>query len=401
MVKILLAILVILSFSCNINTSVVEICHYNLPTEALKRVTQSERTLPVVGQEYSTTYKCRTQTGIPAESAFIARSMHAELTERGALSDGIIDPKALRTYLHKKVTEQPLIRVYLYSMATGVVKKDNRVHGVVFSGRDGRQVLLAKAVVDATEDARLATSAGAELLLTMSGDKTASRFISASLPASIPLGTYTAEDNSRLRDSRIIIHDGYVELEIPARIGEDVSGDLSRIHGETLEMSFALRDHFEKLGWLTLVTLDNYRNNFIPCPETYIDEMPVVACIEQMNPKDISEIGFQNASAITPKGIDGMLIAGRTVYPGNQAGSLHALMSIGGFAGKSASGIADQTDRFMKLTQFELEKQPDKGGLQIRELLQGIEPVKEYPSIVQSETELPVLGEYDVVVVVG
>lgn len=120
----------------------------------------------------------------------------------------------------------------------------------------------------------------------MSGDKTARRFISVGLPENIPTGPLKLEHDSRLRDTRVILHDGYVEIEMPVRIEEDVAGDLSWVHGQTMKMSFALRDYFQKTGWVSLVKPEDYASSLTPAPETYIDEMPVVACIDLFEPKN-------------------------------------------------------------------------------------------------------------------
>ena len=424
--------------NCLDANSDVDIFHYVLAEGSYQTVTQSGRYLPVVdqadvvvagggisgvtaalraahegrsvilletrnyfGQEYTATYKCRTRSGIPDRASFISASMVKELTEAGTLADETVDPQALRLFLHQKVSEQPLITVYLYSMATGVIKEDNRVRGVVFSGRDGRQAVLAKSVIDATEDGRLSTAAGGELLRTMSGDKTARRFISASLPANIPAGPLNVENNSRLRNAKAFLHKGFVEIEMPVRIGEDVAGDLSRVHGETMEMSFAIRDHFQKTGWVTLITLDDYRSSLTPAPETYIDEMPLVECIDPLKPENFSSIDKLNSSIITPKGTEGIFATGRTVIQDSDDAYLINLLAIGEFAGKSASEMAAGIDEFIETEDFKPEISFSDTDLQVRELLQGIEPGRVYPGVFQHASELPVRGEYDVIVVGG
>ncbi len=434
----LLFTLGLLSSVGHVSASDIEVRHFSVASKNLNTVEQSERELPVVGkadvvvagggvagvtaalraaeegysvillesrnyfgQEISATYKCHTQAGLPAQSSALLTSMYEDLTRIGAINGEIIDPYALRSYLHQKVMEVPRIKVYFYSMATGVVKANDRVQGVVFSGRDGRQVILAKSIVDATEDGRLAASAGAEMIRTMHGDKTARRFISVSLPESVPRGTLAVEGDSRLNDTRIVVHDHFVELELTTHIGENVALDLSKVHGITLEKSFALRDYFKKKEWLPFDLLMDYRSGLVPAPETWIDETPVVASQGTLNETEFMTHDFSNSDIVRPIGIKGLVVAGRTVDRNPQMGSIQALLGTGELAGKTAGMLVLEADDYLDIAKPDQKSVQIGNGPVVSEILEGIDSGEVYPFIHQSSVDLPVRGEYNVVVVGG
>ena len=431
-------ILVLLFSPGNISATDIEFRHFSVASQNLKTIEQNDRNLPVVGKaevvvagggvagvtaalraaedgysvillesrnyfghEITATYKCHTQTGLPAQSSALLTSMYEDLTRIGALNGENIDPYALRSYLHQKVMEESRIKVYFYSMATGVVKANDRVQGVVFSGRDGRQVILAKSIIDATEDGRLAASAGAEMIRTMHGDKTARRFISVHLPESVPRGNLAVDGDSRLNDTRIVVHDDFVELELKTHIGENVALDLSKVHGKTLEKSFALRDYFKKNEWLPFDMLMDYRSGMVPAPETWIDETPVVAGQGTLNETELMKHDFSNSDIVRPIGIDGLVIAGRTVDRNPQMGSIQALLGTGELAGKTAGMMVYEADDYLDIATSDQKSVQIGNGPMISEILGGIDSGEAYPFIHQSSVDLPVRGEYDVVVVGG
>ena len=120
-------------------------------------------------------------------------------------------PNKLKLYLHEKVAEQALIKVYFYSMASGVINEEKQIKGVIFTDANGRQAVLGKAVVDATEDAKLSIASGAGLMRKMNDAKTARRIISARMPESLSLGSMKVNPNLELKDDLVIIHKGFID----------------------------------------------------------------------------------------------------------------------------------------------------------------------------------------------
>lgn len=428
---IILSSVILMHISCVNKTSrTLKVCNNILLSSGLPVVIQSERDIPVVGQadvvvagggiagvaaalsaaekglsvilietrnyfgqELTATYNCGAASGVAGPSSHLTKALLKELTDKSILSLDYINPEALRSFLLGKINGQPNIKVYLYSMPTGAVLERERVKGVVFNSRDGRQIILAKTVVDATEDGRIATAAGAKMVRQFTGDRIARRFISVRLPESLPQGSFPMDKSLGLVDDQVIIHKGYIELAVRAQIKENPAFDLSRIQEVTLEKSFNLKDKLEDRG----IILDN----FTPAPETWIDEMPVVRCLRQLNREEITSNDFSDIAVIQPEGIDGLLIAGRTVEESFQSASLQDLLSIGEFAGRSAASMAAETRNFVKVSSISASLTKTSERINVCELLEGIDPNMEYPRILQNATELPVLGEYDVLVVGG
>ena len=60
--------------------------------------------------------------------------------------------------------EEAGVRVLLHVMAVETVREGNQVNGVIIEGKSGREVILAKAVIDTTGDGDVAAKAGAKFI---------------------------------------------------------------------------------------------------------------------------------------------------------------------------------------------------------------------------------------------
>ena len=406
------------------------ISHFSRPSPALAAIEQSERDLPVVdqadvvvagggvagvaaalraaeedlsviliesrnslGQELTATYQCNGAAQPPADSAPLAQSIYTELVKAGVAAKNRLNPLKLRSYLHKKVVRSQQIQTYLFSLAGGTVGRGKQVCGVVFTGRSGRQIVLARAVVDATPDARIAAAAGAKFLRGMEGEKTARRFVAARRPKSLPLGRLPVPAETGLDRTRVTVHDGFLELCVKTQFGADVARDLSALQALTFEQSFALRDHQERAG----IILDG----FLPAPEVWVDQMPVVDCRSKWTDEDLAAMDFSRQSSVLPVGIEGLIIAGRTTDHRPQLGNLQALLGVGETAGSAAAKIAKGIAAVPTPPQPLAPVPEPRAKARVREILDGIESGEEYPLVRQAAVKLPVRGKYDVLVVGG
>jgi NADPH-dependent 2,4-dienoyl-CoA reductase/sulfur reductase-like enzyme len=346
-----------------------------------------------LGRELTATYQCRAVAQAPPDSSPLARAIYADLVEAGVASRSRLDPIRLGPYLHERVVRCPRIKTYLFALPSGVVCRGRQVCGVVFTGRSGRQIVLAKVVVDATADARVAAAAGASFLRGMAGEKTARRFIAASRPKSLPLGRLSVAADIGLDGNAITVHDGFLELCVKTRVGSDIARDLSMLHALTLERSFSLRRYFEQSGMIL--------GGFAPAPESWIDEMPVVACREQWTDQDLLADDFSRRNAVLPVGVEGLVIAGRTTDRRPDLENLQALLGVGETAGSVAAEIAEGMAVGPTVPQSLVAVRDEPGTAQVREILDGIEGGESTPRIRQAAAELPVRGKYDVLVVGG
>ena len=404
--------------------------HFAASSAGLGSIAQSERDLPVVGQadvvvagggvagvaaairaaedglsviliesrnslgrELTATYQCKAVAHAPADSTPLAQAMYAELVKAAVVTESRLDPVRLGPYLHKKIVHCPQIQTYLFSRASGAVCRGKQVCGVVFYGRIGRQIVLAQVVVDATADARIAAAAGATFLRDMEGEKTASRFIAARRPDSLPLGRLPVAADLGLNSDCVTVHDGFLELCVKTRIGKEIASDLSALQALTLEKSFALRNHLDQAGIIF--------GDFAPAPEVWIDEIPVVACRGKWTEDDLAAGDFSRQSAVIPAGIEGLVIAGRTTDPRSQLESLQALLGVGETAGSAAAEIAKRGADYPATLQTLQAVRDHPEAAQVLEILDGIDPGATYPRIRQASVELPVRGKYDVLVVGG
>lgn len=73
-----------------------------------------------------------------------------------------LDPEALKTLSMQLVCETK-VRLVLHSWAASPIMEGNRIKGLVFESKEGRQAILAKVVVDTTGDADLIARTGAAL----------------------------------------------------------------------------------------------------------------------------------------------------------------------------------------------------------------------------------------------
>ncbi|TVS20390.1 MAG: FAD-dependent oxidoreductase [Planctomycetaceae bacterium] len=346
-----------------------------------------------LGYELTATYRCQTSGVAPPDTAPTAQKIWEELATGRIWSGHRVDPHRLRTYLHQRLADEPKITTYLFSMPTGVIAEDDRVCGVVFSSHNGCQAVLAKSVIDATSDARIARAAGCQLARDLTGTKTARRFIAVGRTENLPRGARPMRGSLRLAEDRIVVHDGFVELTVHAVIGQDLANDLSAVQQRTMEASFAVRD--------ALVAEGVKLGSFVVGPEAWIDEMPVVVCRTQRSQQEIDARDFSQSGLLLPIGVRGLVVTGRIADPHPDMGDLSTLLTVGDAAGQAASRMSR---RIAALPATGAGTSNDENRHQlgaIRELLEGLEPGQTYPTVRHQAIELPVRGEYDVLVVGG
>jgi hypothetical protein len=78
-----------------------------------------------------------------------------------ALYTALYDPEILKDELNVMAAEAG-VKLYLHSWGVQPILEDNRLQGVIFESKSGRQAVLAKIVIDSTGDGDIFVSAGAE-----------------------------------------------------------------------------------------------------------------------------------------------------------------------------------------------------------------------------------------------
>jgi hypothetical protein len=72
-----------------------------------------------------------------------------------------VDPELLKCVLNDMVSEAG-VKLFLHSWGTRVIVNKDKVEGIVFESKSGRQAILGKIIIDGTGDGDLLPSAGAE-----------------------------------------------------------------------------------------------------------------------------------------------------------------------------------------------------------------------------------------------
>ena len=93
----------------------------------------------------------------------LSRSAHEN---EGALKDvrtNVIDPEKL-AYVYNSMLAESGVRTQLYTFGSGVITENGKVCGVITESKSGREVILAKVVIDASGDGDIAHKAGADYI---------------------------------------------------------------------------------------------------------------------------------------------------------------------------------------------------------------------------------------------
>ena len=114
-----------------------------------------------------------------------------------------VDPELLKCVLNDMV-EEAGVKLYLHSWGGRAIAEDDRVKGVVFESKSGRQAVLGKVIIDGTGDGDLLPSSGAESYSTFD-----SKLRSSMLALVFRIGNC---DYQKLCDFREAQPDKYAEL---------------------------------------------------------------------------------------------------------------------------------------------------------------------------------------------
>ncbi|UCC17530.1 MAG: FAD-dependent oxidoreductase [Dehalococcoidales bacterium] len=89
-----------------------------------------------------------------------------KLDKEVVLYSALVDPEVLKDELNDMMKEAG-VKLYLHSWGTQPVMEGNRVGGVIFESKSGRQAILGKVVIDSTGDGDLLMPSGAEVITEM------------------------------------------------------------------------------------------------------------------------------------------------------------------------------------------------------------------------------------------
>ncbi|MBN2295428.1 MAG: FAD-dependent oxidoreductase [Pirellulales bacterium] len=281
---------------------------------------------------------------------------------------------------------------FLYnSYATDIVRDSNgRACGIVMTNRAGRQAVLAKTIIDATDRARVARLAGAEF-------------------RPFPGGTQILK--------RVVI--GGEVCKAPSMTSRTISPPFHGMHpnqARTSSGEFKVIEYTLRLPVAADTAADWAAADQQARSLTYHPEQQITADTffqvppDAMHGKIASQGEWQDVKSLPlesfqPRGLERLYVLGGCAdISRRQAVALLrpiALMEMGARIGRAA---AEEASKIAKPIGAHL---PGKSGRKpailgdIREFLGGIRPGQKLPTIEQETTTLPVLGRYDVVVIGG
>ncbi len=281
---------------------------------------------------------------------------------------------------------------YLYSCYPTDVVRDasGRVCGVVIANRAGRQVVLAKAVIDATDRATVARLAGAKFSKYPSGTHVFNRVVIGGEPV-------TAEGV----EHRVI--DPPFVGQYPNRAR--TSSGIFKI------IEYKLRLPMPDDSWRSWAIADQKARSLTYHPEQQFTsdvlfEVPPDAVVAQEEVRGPwNGVASLPLGAFVPANTQGVWILGGCAAVSREQAErilrpVH-LMELGERLGREVARIAASIPKAELPT---VAASPVQGNLiagNVSEFLYGLRPVMKYPTIPQPETMIPVLGKYDVVVIGG
>ena len=295
----------------------------------------------------------------------------------------------------KQVLDQALLDAnvsYLYSCyPTDVIRdQSGRVCGVVIANRAGRQAILAKMVIDATDRATVARLAGAKFSPYPAGAHTFRRVVIGGEPV-------TGEG----LEHRVI--DPPFSGPYPNRAR--TSSGIFKIIEYTLQLPMS------DDSWHSWALADQKARSLTYHPEQQFTsdvlfEVPpdvMVAKEQATGPwKDVASLPL---GAFVPSDIEGIwILGGCAAVSREQAERLLrpvSLIEMGERIGREVARIVPSVAKAQSPMVAALKGQGAAISGDVGEFLYGLRPVVEYPRISQPESLIPILGKYNVVVIGG
>ena len=296
--------------------------------------------------------------------------------------------------LHVKATlEQALLDAgveFLFSCHPAEVLHDEEgaPAGIVMANRAGRQAVLARTIVDATDRGTVARLAGARFRTFPAGPQTFKRTVVGGEPVAIEEGSSRLVDPPWQR-GRFATIEYTLELDLP-------DGSFR---------SFAAADQRAR-------TLTYHPDQQMTADRLFAVPPDAVHARESLDGEDRSA-GELPLDAFRPAGVERLYLLGGAADVGRARAErllrpleqMELGARIGAAAAAEAAGVGELVGVRLSAQSgggvLPTSHQPQASALEVRELLDGVRPVQKLPTIPQEERELPVLGRYDVVVVGG
>lgn len=334
-----------------------------------------------LGHEVTTAWALQSTGKALSDRLQQAPRVWADLRQSKAIvPNGFLNPAGCQGVLHRLVAAQKNIRVFLFTLPVGAVVEQGCVGGVVVTNHAGRQVFLGKAVVDATEDARIAAAAGVPFQEAKGTQRTFRRLVrcepmpSSDFPHSLPAIQGADE-------CRVDVLGPYLAITCTRPAGPDAAKAWTRAQTSTLKQAFALQ--------ALLNAQPQAPKKFLVSPEVSLLDEPA-PCLRAVG--EPSET--MTDDCLRPARVEGLVIA-------RAPASLEATLVWGEMAGRLATRLASKSPGFVEPVARRTQSSPKAKDRQVREMACGPDPATVYPVLKQKASPLPVSNQVDVVVVGG
>lgn len=338
---------------------------------------------PYLGEDICGTYRMWTTDKSVTETAL----------GKKIFGNGLPTPMHVKSTLDNALIDQKIDFLYSCFVTDLVVDVDGKAAGVVMANRSGRQAIVAKTIIDATPRAQVARLAGAKF---------------AKFPAGKQKFSFTVAGNElkKLAGLTAKIHDQPIVIQRTRtvnKVSETYDTSYTAIEYTTeIEMpddswrSFAKAEQvFRSMVW-DANQVDSADLLFQNPPDKMVGQK------KWTNTKVDSEtISF---GVFQPAGFDNLFVLSGSASLSHEAAETllqpGMLAQIGERVGQQAAKLAMSKAKY-EATIISGSKNKGNTSGNVGELLEGLRPAQNKGEIQATATSLPVLGEFDVVVMGG
>ena len=301
----------------------------------------------------------------------------------------------------KRTLDQALLAAgvrFLYgAVATDLLRDEKgQLCGVVMTNRAGRQAIIAKTIIDATEHAVVARLAGAEF--------------SAFQPGPVTVKWITIADKSRAGQN-VSVRD----LNFPLRVMEKTGK--AEVPSKARWFEYTMTLDLPSDSWAARAALEQQVRDLAYDPtQLYSSDVPFIVPPTHIKGRATGEGSSApeapdalNLGALRPAGIERLWVLGGCAdLPRNRAEKLLrpvAIMTVGARVGRAAAEEAKKIAAASGMRVVAEKSRQDAGATtepgDAKEPLAGLRARVKTASVPQDAGALPVLGRYDVVVIGG
>lgn len=338
---------------------------------------------PYLGEDICGTYRLWTSD----------KSATATALGNKIFGSGLPTPMHVKSTLDNALIDQKIGFLYSCFVTDLVVDADGKPAGVVMANRSGRQAIVAKTIIDATPRAQVARLAGAKFAAFPEGKQKFSF-------------TVVGNDLKNLTGLTTRIYDEPIVIQRTRTVNKIA---------ETYDTSYTAIEYTTEIDMP-----DNSWRSFATAEQVFRD------LVWDANQVDSADLLFQNPldkmvgqkkwtnakvdsetiglAVFQPEGFENLFVLSGSASLGHEAAETllqpGMLARIGERVGQQAAKLALSMAKKESILITGTKNKIHTTG-NVGELLEGLRPTQNEGEILATETSLPVLGEFDVVVMGG